>query len=316
MMTTKRIVFAVLCVLLVLVILMTGIVIGKVRALLRPAAPSATVPSGTTDPSASESSPVSLPTLPSESIGPTEPGHEHEFVLLERYPATCDSFGYTEYICECGKKDIRDFVDPLGHNYGHGKVVAPTCTEAGYTEFECTRCGNVDRRDETAALGHQWDAGTEMPATCTEDACSLFHCTREGCQETKKENIQEGTATGHTFGEWETVGDGTQQRVCLVCGETETRDPGAIGITNVLRESAVDDAGTAFVRYTVSVGPAETPDAYVYTILDYLDTDPPSFRYVPEEGLIVTYTDAEGQSRTVTLEKESSQSLTISAQGE
>ncbi|MDD6200180.1 MAG: hypothetical protein PUB93_02800 [Firmicutes bacterium] len=313
MMTTKRILFAVLCVLLILVIIMTGIVISKVKALFRPANPYPTDPSGATQPSATESTPISLPTQPSESIGSTEPGHEHAFVLKERYPASCDSFGWTEYVCECGRVDVRDRVDPLGHNYGHGKVVSPTCTDGGYTEFVCTRCGYIDRRDENAALGHAWDAGTEMPATCTEDACTLFHCTREGCQETKKENIQEGTATGHTFGEWETAGDGTTHRFCQVCGQEETM---TVGITSTVRESAVDDAGTAYVRYTITVGTAETPNAYIYTILDYLDTDPPSFRYVPEEGLIVTYTDAEGQSQTVTLEKESNQELTISAQGE
>lgn len=53
------------------------------------------------------------------------------------------------------------------HNWVAGTVHAPTCTEAGYTEYECSLCGDTKQDDVTAALGHDYGAWTVVtPATC------------------------------------------------------------------------------------------------------------------------------------------------------
>lgn len=322
-MSPKRILFAVMCVLLVLVMVMTGIVVNKVSSLFQTDPPSVSATDSATDGSSpSGSTGVNTDSTeasrPEEATVPTEPPHEHEYtILVKTVRASCDTLGYTEYACSCGSVTFRDFTDALGHHYGVGEVIPPTCTEAGYTRFECTRCGDVDKRNIVDALGHIYDEGTEVAATCTEDAHTAYHCTREGCGEVKKENIQEGTATGHSFGEWTETDTGELQRVCSVCGETETYTgtglpDDALRITNAASASETDGDGTPYKLYRISVGTDETPEAYVYTISDYLDNGTLTYRYAPGQGLILTYEDG-GDTMIVTLNPLGSDTYTVQA---
>ncbi len=63
-----------------------------------------------------------------------------------------------------------------------------------------------------------------IPANCTEDAKTVYTCT---CGDTY-EIVDEGSATGHSFGEWSLVKEptekeeGLEERKCS-CGETEQR---------------------------------------------------------------------------------------------
>ena len=53
-----------------------------------------------------------------------------------------------------------------GHSY-NTVVTAPTCTEDGYTTYNCSVCGDSYVSDEVQAEGHSWkDANTESPKTC------------------------------------------------------------------------------------------------------------------------------------------------------
>ena len=45
------------------------------------------------------------------------------------------------------------------HNWVAGTVHAPTCTEAGYTEYECSLCHETKNDDVVAALGHDFEDG-------------------------------------------------------------------------------------------------------------------------------------------------------------
>lgn len=95
-----------------------------------------------------------------------------------------------------------------------GTKVGATCTEAGYTEYKCTKCDfKYTEEDESApALGHDMSE-----ATCTEDSA----CTRCGAKGADK-------ATGHKFSAWavekeaEKGVDGAKVRTCSNCGEKET----------------------------------------------------------------------------------------------
>ena len=44
------------------------------------------------------------------------------------------------------------------HSYS-GKIIAPTCTDAGYTHYSCAHCGDSYRADEVPALGHAFVNG-------------------------------------------------------------------------------------------------------------------------------------------------------------
>ena len=61
-------------------------------------------------------------------------------------PASCDA---AETCTLCGETNGI----ALGHTYT-ARVVAPGCTEAGYTAHVCSRCGDSYNTDEVAALGH------------------------------------------------------------------------------------------------------------------------------------------------------------------
>lgn len=85
------------------------------------------------------------------------------------------------------------------------------------------------------ADGHVWDEGTvTTPATCTEDGVRTCLCAL--CDETKTESVP---ATGHAFGDWQTVRKATifrkgeEQRVCL-------NNPAHIETRSIPRKSLFD----------------------------------------------------------------------------
>ena len=97
------------------------------------------------------------------------------------------------------------------HDWVAGTVHAATCTEGGYTEYECSLCGATKQDDVTAALGHdfgEWQ--TTLEPTCTEAGSKQRVCSRDSSH-TEVEAIP---ATGHNFV------DG----VCTVCGAEEGSD--------------------------------------------------------------------------------------------
>ena len=85
-------------------------------------------------------------------------------------PATCSVCGTTEGEA-AGHTFVEGTCSVCGTTESHvcefvaGETVAPTCTEAGYTVYNCT-CGATENRDEVAATGHEEVEETE-PATCT-----------------------------------------------------------------------------------------------------------------------------------------------------
>ena len=120
----KRIAFSILCTLLVLVVILTGIVIRRVSRIMFSALP--------TDTSPAVGGPVLSPTSPSSPNGegtePTQPGHTHEFVLTNTIAATCEGYGWSIYTCStCGYVNMpeEERKAPLGHNYNEGEVVPP-----------------------------------------------------------------------------------------------------------------------------------------------------------------------------------------------
>lgn len=328
MMTPKRILFAVLCVLLILVILMTCVIIHKISSLFagtsQPTNPTqtgtqsstaGTDPSDPSDPSdasdPTQTEPVTNPT--EESSLPTDPSSEHNYELTFSQPATCDGYGFNTYTCTiCGKVDTpqEEMTEPLGHIFGYGMVVAPTCTEKGYTLYTCSRCNSSEHRDETERIDHTWDAGTPIEATCTENACTLYTCTAAGCGAAKQENIIEGSALGHDYqpsGDYippTVTEEGYQPLACTRCSEeSKTNVITAAYLRKTGQDSRIleDETGASYQEYTVYVGTAVSPTLFTYTIRDFINAGNLSFDYDITQGLIVSYTDELGDLQQLLL---------------
>ena len=94
-------------------------------------------------------------------------------------------------------------------------IVAPTCTESGYTVKKCTRCGKEtgERTDITDALGHHFVETTVAP-TCTESGYTVSKCTRCGEEEGERTNLV--APLGHEY----------KNGVCIRCGAPEPQENG------------------------------------------------------------------------------------------
>ena len=97
-----------------------------------------------------------------------EPEYEHEEIVIPSKKPTCTEPGFTEgKKCSiCGKILVaQETIPATGHDY-KTEVIAPTCTEKGYTIYSCD-CGFSDRRDYVVASGHtpgEWEVVTAAQA--------------------------------------------------------------------------------------------------------------------------------------------------------
>ena len=65
--------------------------------------------------------------------------HEHDYTATVVAP-TCTEQGYTEHICSCGDSYRDAYVPALGHDFAWVVDREPTDTEAGEKHEECNRC--------------------------------------------------------------------------------------------------------------------------------------------------------------------------------
>ncbi|MCD7946688.1 MAG: Ig-like domain-containing protein [Oscillospiraceae bacterium] len=124
-------------------------------------------------------------------------GEEHSFVEAVVAP-TCTQQGYTQHTCEiCGYYYTDEETDALGHSYGEGTVTTdPTCYEEGVMTYTCTVCGE-EMEEPIATLEHMFDDGMVVAPTCTADGYTVYTCTAEGCGYSYTEDTV--PATGHSY---------------------------------------------------------------------------------------------------------------------
>jgi len=115
--------------------------------------------------------------------------HAHTHVQTVVAP-TCTEQGYTVTACYCGDSVTSDYTDALGHSYGaYVSDGNATCTADGTATAVCDRCGSTDTvTDEGSALGHSWDEGT-VTAEPTEETTGLMTYTCTVCGEVKTEEL-------------------------------------------------------------------------------------------------------------------------------
>ena len=132
------------------------------------------------------------------------------------FGGTCD--GYPALLWQTDVTFHRD-TDPV--------VTAPNCTEQGYTTYTCGSCGAWYVKDYTDPLGHDWCdhadrdeicTGCAYTApTCVEEGSIVRDCRFEGCEELKTDVLP---ATGHTEDVNKTEDHGLYKDcVCAVCEE-------------------------------------------------------------------------------------------------
>ena len=87
----------------------------------------------------------------------------HQYGEATVHPATCTEDEYSVRICSvCNHKDVvTKEGTKLGHSYVKN-VVAPTCTEQGYTIYKCKNCGDTYKDDYVKALGHDFSNNAQF----------------------------------------------------------------------------------------------------------------------------------------------------------
>ena len=75
--------------------------------------------------------------------------HKHKYKVLEVIEPTCSDRGYTVYQCKCNDFYKDDFTDALGHIEEIDEARDATCSLPGLTEgSHCSRCGKTIKRQE------------------------------------------------------------------------------------------------------------------------------------------------------------------------
>lgn len=144
--------------------------------------------------------------------------------------ATCTEDGLKVYTCKSCGETKEEALKATRHQHTELRnEKKATCTEEGYTgDTYCTDCGELIKKGSaTEKANHNWEVTSEEKATCEKDGSKTYTCA--DCKETKTETIP---ATGHKFGDWQTVTTqsvftgGVQKRICSICGKEETRNVG------------------------------------------------------------------------------------------
>ena len=156
-----------------------------------------------------------------DKVTETIPALEHvcDFVKGETTAPTCTEKGYTTYNCRCGHSEKRDYVDALDHDLST-VTVDPTCTEAGSKTTSCSRC-DYEVVETLPATKHSYSDVVTAP-TCEEQGYTTHTCSK--CDDVYVDSYT--AATGHTeeavAGKDATCEETglTAGKKCSVCGKT------------------------------------------------------------------------------------------------
>jgi hypothetical protein len=188
---------------------------------------------------------------------PGDTSCEHVYVTNKVAP-TCNSKGYTEYVCEnCSKSYTSDYINATGHRYGDWQVKNATCTADGVKTRECSSCGYKEKQS-IKSTGHKYGTWTTTKAaTCVTAGTKSQTCS--SCGDTKQQTIP---ATGHNYSSWKTTKaatcelSGTKESTCANCGHTKTEVIAATGHKwdngkDIVVPTSCSDVGSR--RYTCTV---------------------------------------------------------------
>ena len=122
--------------------------------------------------------------------------HIHTEEEIPAVAPSCTETGLTAGVkcSECGEIiTAQQELPALGHDY-KSVVVAPTCTEDGYTTYTCSVCNDSYVSDHTDALGHSYTSEITTPATHTATGVMTYTCT---CGDTYTEIVEKTSDHNH-----------------------------------------------------------------------------------------------------------------------
>ena len=183
---------------------------------------------------------------------------------------TCTEQGYTTHTCVCGDNYMDSYVDALGHDLVHHDGKTATCTEKGWEAYDtCSRCDYTTYK-EISALGHSFGEWTETTApTCTEKGVETRYCSRCDATETR-----EVDALGHNLvhhdGKAATCTEKGWEAydTCSRCDYTTYKELPATGHNYTSTVTAPTCTEKGYTTYTCSCG-----DSYVADYKDALGHD-------------------------------------------
>ena len=128
-------------------------------------------------------------------LGLTACGHEHSYTTSVVAP-TCTEKGYTTYTCSCGDSYVDDYVVALGHNFG-----TPTYSWDNDKCIAIRECGRDSSHKETESVTAKYVKDTD--ATCTEPEKGHYVATfvnnAFSTQTTATNSVENGNIKGHSF---------------------------------------------------------------------------------------------------------------------
>ncbi len=163
----------------------------------------------------------------------------HAEVIDEAIEPTCTTEGKTEgkHCSVCGEVLIpQEILPATGHAEVIDEAIEPTCTAEGKTEGKhCSVCGEVLIPQEIlSATGHDFaDATCDTPKTCKvcgdAEGEAVGHTYDNDCDADCNVCGEARTPADHAYGAWAvtveptTDAEGVEERICAVCGHTESR---------------------------------------------------------------------------------------------
>jgi len=201
----------------------------------------------------------------------------HNYTAKVTKDATCTTDGVKTYTCSKCTDSYTESIPATGHSWttatctapkicstckvtegsalGHSytsKITEPTCTEDGYTTYECSVCGNGYSSDFVKSKGHFYADGLETKApTCTTSGTKTYTCSN--CSNSYTETIP---AIGHSW----TAATCTAPKACSKCGTTEGSALGHSYSSKITNVATCTTNGTK--TYTCS----RCSDSYAETI--------------------------------------------------
>ncbi len=152
------------------------------------------------------------PTTPSTPPDATDPSHIHKYEATIIAP-TCTEGGYTVYTCVCADSYRENETEATGHSWGQWTTVKePTTTDTGEAQRKCNACNESESRTLPKVDATHTHSYT---AVVTKPTCTQSGYTTHTCSCGDTYRDASVAATGHT---WD-AGTVTKAATCAVKGE-------------------------------------------------------------------------------------------------
>ena len=159
-------------------------------------------------------------------------GHIHTYTSAVTDP-TCTEGGFTVHKCSCGENYADSFVPELGHDFCEWFTARkPTETQTGLEKRICARCAFAEER-EIAKLEHTHKyASTVIAPTCTEAGYTVHECScGQSYSDSYVPLLGHDFSVWYIVKQPTEYEGGREQRACQRCEFIESRELEPLGHT-------------------------------------------------------------------------------------